>query len=33
MPVFAYLDIGIYGHPVYEGKTPGVKIGSTIRPK
>ena len=22
MPVFAYLDIGIYGHPVYEGKTP-----------
>ena len=26
-PVFAYLDIGIYGHPVYEGKTPGVKIG------
>jgi glycine/D-amino acid oxidase-like deaminating enzyme len=27
MPVFAYLDIGIYGHPVYEGKTPGVKIG------
>ena len=27
MPVFAYLDIGIYGHPVCEGKTPGVKIG------
>ena len=27
LPVFAYLDIGIYGHPVYEGKTPGVKIG------
>ena len=27
VPVFAYLDIGIYGHPVYEGKTPGVKIG------
>jgi flavin-dependent dehydrogenase len=27
MPVFAYLDIGIYGHPVDEGKTPGVKIG------
>ncbi len=27
MPVFAYLDIGIYGHPVYDGKTPGVKIG------
>ena len=27
MPVFAYLDIGIYGHPIYEGKTPGVKIG------
>jgi glycine/D-amino acid oxidase-like deaminating enzyme len=27
MPVFAYLDIGIYGHPMYEGKTPGVKIG------
>jgi sarcosine oxidase len=27
LPVFAYLDIGIYGHPIYEGKTPGVKIG------
>jgi sarcosine oxidase len=27
MPVFAYLDIGIYGHPLYDGKTPGVKIG------
>ncbi len=27
MPVFAYLDVGIYGHPMYEGKTPGVKIG------
>ena len=27
MPVFAYLDIGIYGHPVYEGRTPGVKVG------
>ena len=27
MPVFAYLDVGIYGHPVYEGRTPGVKIG------
>jgi glycine/D-amino acid oxidase-like deaminating enzyme len=27
MPVFAYLDIGIYGHPMYEGTTPGVKIG------
>ena len=27
MPVFAYLDIGIYGHPVYQGRTPGVKIG------
>jgi glycine/D-amino acid oxidase-like deaminating enzyme len=27
LPVFAYLDIGIYGHPVYEGRTPGVKIG------
>jgi len=27
MPVFAYLDIGIYGHPMYEGITPGVKIG------
>jgi len=33
LPVFAYLDIGIYGHPLYDGKTPGVKIGlSTIRP-
>ncbi len=27
LPVFAYLDVGIYGHPLYPGKTPGVKIG------
>lgn len=27
LPAFAYLDIGIYGHPLYEGKTPGIKIG------
>ncbi|MEK7188808.1 MAG: FAD-dependent oxidoreductase [Patescibacteria group bacterium] len=27
LPVFAYLDVGIYGHPIYKGKTPGVKIG------
>ena len=27
LPVFAYLDVGIYGHPWLEGKTPGVKIG------
>jgi glycine/D-amino acid oxidase-like deaminating enzyme len=27
LPVFAYLDVGIYGHPMYDGKTPGVKIG------
>ena len=27
LPVFAYLDVGIYGHPMYVGKTPGVKIG------
>jgi glycine/D-amino acid oxidase-like deaminating enzyme len=27
LPVFAYLDIGIYGHPLYDGLTPGVKIG------
>lgn len=27
LPVFAYLDIGIYGHPLYEGLTPGVKVG------
>jgi len=27
LPVFAYLDIGIYGHPIYSDKTPGVKIG------
>jgi glycine/D-amino acid oxidase-like deaminating enzyme len=27
LPVFAYLDVGIYGHPIIEGKTPGVKIG------
>ena len=25
--MFAYLDIGIYGHPIYDGTTPGVKIG------
>ncbi len=27
LPVFAYLDVGIYGHPIYKGKTQGVKIG------
>ena len=27
LPVFAYLDVGIYGHPIYSGRTPGVKIG------
>jgi glycine/D-amino acid oxidase-like deaminating enzyme len=27
LPVFAYLDVGIYGHPMLDGKTPGVKIG------
>ena len=27
LPVFAYLDVGIYGHPMYSGRTPGVKIG------
>src|SRR6266700_2432914 len=27
LPVFAYLDVGIYGHPIYAGRTPGVKIG------
>jgi glycine/D-amino acid oxidase-like deaminating enzyme len=27
LPVFAYLDVGIYGHPWLDGKTPGVKIG------
>jgi sarcosine oxidase len=27
LPVFAYLDVGIYGHPIHDGKTPGVKIG------
>ncbi len=27
LPVFAYLDVGIYGHPIYFDKTPGVKIG------
>ncbi len=25
LPVFAYLDVGIYGHPTYK-KTPGLKI-------
>lgn len=27
MPVFAYLDVGIYGHPIAPGLTPGVKVG------
>lgn len=27
LPVFAYLDVGIYGHPMAIGKTTGVKIG------
>jgi glycine/D-amino acid oxidase-like deaminating enzyme len=27
LPVFAYLDVGIYGHPIYSGRTLGVKIG------
>jgi len=27
LPVFAYLDVGIYGHPIYSNKVPGVKIG------
>ncbi len=27
LPVFAYLDVGVYGHPLYPGRTPGVKIG------
>ena len=27
LPVFAFLDVGIYGHPIYAGRTPGVKIG------
>lgn len=27
LPVFAYLDVGIYGHPILNDKTPGVKIG------
>jgi glycine/D-amino acid oxidase-like deaminating enzyme len=27
LPVFAYLDVGIYGHPIVPGRTPGVKIG------
>jgi glycine/D-amino acid oxidase-like deaminating enzyme len=26
-PVFALLDVGIYGHPFYPGRTPGVKVG------
>jgi len=27
LPVFAYLDVGIYGHPIVADRTPGVKIG------
>lgn len=27
LPVFAYLDVGIYGHPIYTGFTKGIKIG------
>lgn len=26
-PIFAFLDVGIYGHPIIEGVTAGVKIG------
>lgn len=26
-PVFAYLDFGLYGHPIIVGKTKGLKIG------
>lgn len=27
LPVFAYLDVGAYGHPIYVGHMPGVKVG------
>src|SRR5438105_15748530 len=27
LALFAYLDVGIYGHPMLQGKTPRVKIG------
>lgn len=27
MPVFACLDHGIYGHPIFNDRTPGIKIG------
>jgi sarcosine oxidase/N-methyl-L-tryptophan oxidase len=27
LPVFAYLDVGIYGHPWYINKTRGIKVG------
>ncbi len=27
LPVFAFLDVGIYGHPIVPGLTEGVKIG------
>src|SRR5207245_9783726 len=32
LPVFAYLVVGIYGHPIFEGKTQGVKNGIYHRP-
>jgi len=33
LPVFAYLDVGIYGHPWMPGRTKGIKIGFYRPPK
>jgi glycine/D-amino acid oxidase-like deaminating enzyme len=33
LPIFANLDFGIYGHPVFDGITSGVKIGMYSPPE
>jgi glycine/D-amino acid oxidase-like deaminating enzyme len=32
LPAFAYPDVGIYGQPIVDGQTPGVRIGVCRRP-
>lgn len=33
MPIFAYLDFGIYGHPMIDNETSGIKIANYKPPK
>ena len=33
LPVFAWLDKGIYGHPIVPGVTMGIKIGRYLPPQ